>query len=70
MGEATNEQVNLMLRLYEDRREPRLREAREWFAANFHAKNEEDLMRICPPEAGKTHTCAWCSVIGKWWRAS
>jgi len=40
MGEATNEQVNLMLRLYEDRREPRLREAREWFAANFHTKNE------------------------------
>ena len=36
MGEVTNEQVNLMLRLYEDRREPRLREAREWFSANFH----------------------------------
>ena len=49
MGEVTNEQVNLMLRLYEDRREPRLREAREWFSANFHVKNEEDLMRVCPP---------------------
>src|SRR5713226_6587628 len=49
MGEVTNEQVNLMLRLYEERREPRLREAREWFSANFHVKNEEDLMRVCPP---------------------
>jgi len=29
MGEVTNEQVNLMLRLFEERREPRLREARE-----------------------------------------
>jgi hypothetical protein len=29
MGEVTNEQVNLMLRLYEERREPKLREARE-----------------------------------------
>jgi hypothetical protein len=49
MGEVTNEQVNLMLRLYEERREPRLREAREWFFANFHVKNQEDLMRVCPP---------------------
>src|SRR4029077_5702871 len=49
MGEVTNEQVNLMLRLYEERREPRLREARDWFFANFHVKSEEDLMRVCPP---------------------
>lgn len=49
MGEVTNEQVNLMLRLYEERREPRLREAREWFSANFHVKSMEDMMRVCPP---------------------
>ena len=50
MVEVTNEQVNLMLRLYEERREPRLREARDWFAANFHGVNSaEDLMRVCPP---------------------
>lgn len=48
MGEVTNEQVNLMLRLYEDRREPRLREAREWFAANFHVKDADELMKVCP----------------------
>jgi hypothetical protein len=50
MGEVTNEQVNLMLRLYEERREPRMREARDWFGANFHGVNSaEDLMRLCPP---------------------
>jgi hypothetical protein len=49
MGEVTNEQVNLMLRLYEERREPRLREAREWFSANFHVQDADDLMRVCPP---------------------
>ena len=48
MSEVTNEQVNLMLRLFEDRREPRLREAREWFSANFHVKTMEDMMRVCP----------------------
>src|SRR5712692_1945977 len=49
MGEVTNEQVNLMLRLYEERREPRVREARDWFSANFHGKTAEDTMRVCPP---------------------
>jgi hypothetical protein len=48
MGEVTHEQVNLMLRLFEERREPRLREAREWFSANFHVKTMEDTMRVCP----------------------
>ena len=51
MREVTNEQVNLMLRLFEERRKPRLREAREWFSANFHAKTAEDLMRVCPPSS-------------------
>jgi len=49
MGEVTHEQVNLLLRLYEERREPKLREAREWFAANFHAKTLDEVMQICPP---------------------
>jgi hypothetical protein len=49
MGEVTHEQVNLMLKLYDMRREPRLREAREWFMSNFHVKDEQDVMRICPP---------------------
>lgn len=49
MSEVTLEQVNLLLRLYEDRREPRLREARDWFANNFHVKTPEDVMRIAPP---------------------
>ena len=35
MGEVTHEQVNLMLRLYEMRREPLMREARELVRANF-----------------------------------
>jgi hypothetical protein len=64
MGEVTNEQVNLMLRLYEDRREPRLREAREWFSANFYAKNEEDLMRVCPP--GSRENAYMRMVLGYW----
>ncbi len=48
MGDVTHEQVNLMLKLYDMRREAKLREARDWFGANFHVKNAEEAMRICP----------------------
>src|SRR5579872_2434066 len=49
MGQVTHEQVNLMLHLYEMRREPVMREARAWFIANFHPQTPEDVLKICPP---------------------
>lgn len=49
MAEVTNDQANLMLRLYEERREPKLREAREWFGDSFHVKDIDEMMRLCPP---------------------
>ena len=49
MGQVTHEQAELVLRLYELRREPRLREARSWFVANFDAKTPEEMMKKCPP---------------------
>ena len=55
MGEVTHEQVNLMLRLYELRREPRLRQAREWFIHEFSAATLEDLQKQCPP-GSEPHT--------------
>ncbi len=64
MGQVTNEQVNLLLRLYEDRREPRLREARDWYAANFHVKNQEEMMRVCPP--GSQGNTYMRMVLGYW----
>ncbi len=48
MGEVTHEQVNLMLRLYELRREPRLRQAREWFIRELSATTLEELQKQCP----------------------
>lgn len=49
MGNPTHEQVNLLLRLYELRREPRLREARSWFMDKLNVTTPEELMRTCPP---------------------
>jgi hypothetical protein len=46
---GSHDQANLLLRLYELRREPRLREARSWFMQNFHAKTLEEVGQKCPP---------------------
>ena len=49
MGVVTYDQANLLLRLYELRREPRLREARTWFLANFDAQSPEEVAQKYPP---------------------
>jgi hypothetical protein len=49
VARATYDDVNLVLRLYEMRREERLREARRWFAASFKVKTFDDLTKLCPP---------------------
>jgi hypothetical protein len=48
MSQITYEEVNLMLRLYDLRREPRLREARGWFVEHFHAASPEEVMQKYP----------------------
>jgi hypothetical protein len=49
MSDVNHEQVNLMLRLYDIRREPRLREARDWYMSHFNPKSPEEVMTLCPP---------------------
>jgi hypothetical protein len=50
MSQATHEQVNLMLKLYDLRREPRLREARAWFLGQFRAPSSlEEMSKHYPP---------------------
>ncbi len=45
----TYDDVNLILRLYEMRRDDRLREARRWFASSFRPKSLDEFMALCPP---------------------
>ncbi len=49
MGQPTNEQINLMLKFYELRREPLLRQARQWFIDNFNVTTIEEMMKKYPP---------------------
>jgi|SRR5579863_7522932 len=45
---ATYEDANLLLRLYELRREEKLRQARDWFGKSFHANTVEEFQKLCP----------------------
>jgi hypothetical protein len=45
----TYHDVDLILRLYDMRREVRMREARRWFAAHFKVKTLEEFNVTCPP---------------------
>jgi hypothetical protein len=44
----TYEEVNLMLRLYDMRREPRLRQARSWFIDHFNPGSPEEMIQKYP----------------------
>lgn len=49
MRRPTYDDVNLVLKLYDLRREPRMREARRWFAAKFKGvATLADLQALCP----------------------
>lgn len=64
MGEVNHDQVNLMLKLYEMRREPVMREARAWFIGNFHPQTREDMMKLCPP--GRKEN-AYMRMVNSYW---
>jgi hypothetical protein len=47
--QATYDDANLLLRLYEMRREEKMRDARAWFVSNFKPKSMADIHELCPP---------------------
>ena len=49
MGQVTHQQAELLLKLYDMRREPRLRQARSWFVENYSASTPEEMMTKYPP---------------------
>lgn len=53
-SKPTHEQAQLHLQVYDMRREPRLRQARDWFFRNYFANTIDEAMKIAAPgtEAG------------------
>ena len=64
MGQPTYEQVDLMLKLYELRREPRLREARTWFVENYSVSSPEEMLKKYPP--GSTENINIRMTVSYW----
>jgi hypothetical protein len=54
----------LLLRLYELRREEKMRKAREWFMKNFHAGTMEEFQKLCP--IGSEENAFYRMVVSYW----
>jgi len=63
-SKPTHEQAQLQLQVYDLRREPRLRQARDWFQQNYHPETLEDAMRLAAP--GTEHGTYLGMVFGYW----
>jgi hypothetical protein len=60
----THEQAELQLRLFDLRRETRLRQARDWFTKNFFPNSLDDAMRIAP--MGSEASTSFMMVVSYW----
>jgi hypothetical protein len=64
MPQSTYDDANLILRLYELRREDKMRAARNWFVANFRCKTMAEMGELCPPG---TEANAYFRQVASYW---
>jgi hypothetical protein len=62
--QSTYDDANLILRLYDLRREDKMRAARTWFVANFRCKTMAEMTALCPPG---TETNAYFRQVVSYW---
>jgi hypothetical protein len=63
-SQPTYDDVQVILKLYELRREERLRRARAWFSSSFRVKMMDDFTRLCP--AGSEENASYRMVVTYW----
>jgi hypothetical protein len=59
---ASHEDASLILKLYELRREEKLRAAREWFTTSFRPQSAQDVMDTFAGENG-----VYLRMVGSYW---
>jgi hypothetical protein len=64
VSRPTYDDANLILRLYDMRREERMRQARAWFTANFKVKTWEELQKLAP--GGSDENASYRMVVTYW----
>ena len=60
----TYDDANLILKLYDMRRDDRMRQARAWFTATCKATSYEELMKLAP--AGSDENASFRMVVSYW----
>lgn len=60
----THDDANLILRLFELRREATMREARAWFVSHYYSASPEEHARLCPP--GSREDAFYRMVVSYW----
>ncbi|MEO8680682.1 MAG: hypothetical protein ABI665_16645 [Vicinamibacterales bacterium] len=60
----TYDDASLILRLYEMRREARMRQARAWFTAKLKVKDHEELIKLAP--GGSDENASFRMVVSYW----
>jgi hypothetical protein len=64
VARATYDDVKLIVKLYDMRREERMRLARAWFSASFKVKTLEDFASLCPP--GSEQSASFRMIVTYW----
>jgi hypothetical protein len=62
--QPTYDDANLILRLYEMRRDKRMRKARAWFSANLKVRTWDELQRVAEP--GTDDNASYRMVVTYW----
>ena len=69
MGKPTHADAELILKLYEARRETEIRKARQWWTTTFWPESADDVVKVM--RASGTQENAWFrQVLGYWGMAS
>jgi hypothetical protein len=63
-NQATGDDANLILKLYDLRREPRLRDARKWFGSAPQFQSREEWLTCCP--GGSEENASYRMVVTYW----
>jgi hypothetical protein len=62
---ATADDAGLILKLYDLRREPEMRRARNWFVTEFWPENADDFLKIA--NAFPSQENSWIRQVGSYW---
>jgi hypothetical protein len=63
--QATAHDANLILKLYELRREAEMRKARNWFGAEFWPQSADDVLKVVNSFGSQEN--AWLRQVGSYW---